>query len=300
MKNLAITILISLIVIVMALLCVTFQVRETESALVMTFGKPRDKGITKPNLYFKLPPPIQRVYKFDSRLKVFSPEMDETTTKGNVSVIVNTYVVWKIAEPLKYYNSFKAKTTEEVERALLGRIRSVQNNVIGNHYFSELVNSDNSKIQFGQIQTEMFEALKPSVLNDYGIEIRNLGIRQLKISEDNTEKVFARMAAERNRKTIDITAQGNAIATKINTDAESKKTELLAAAKARAKAIRGEGDAEAAKSYKMLESHPKLAMFLRDLEALKKILEERTTIVFSADAEPFRLLRELPDLSQEE
>ncbi|MHC4686081.1 MAG: hypothetical protein ACYTEW_17450 [Planctomycetota bacterium] len=104
------------------------------------------------------------------------------------------------------------------------------------------------------------------------------------------------MRAERNRRTEATIAQGNAEVTKIKTDADSKKTELLAAAEARAKAIRGQGDAEAAKYYKMLEADPALAMFLRDIEALKKILKERSTVVFSSKTAPFRLLEEMPDI----
>jgi membrane protease subunit HflC len=104
------------------------------------------------------------------------------------------------------------------------------------------------------------------------------------------------MKAERNRRTEATIAQGNAEAARIKTDADSKKTELLAAAEARAKAIQGQGDAEAAKYYKLLEEDPQLAMFLRDIETLKKILEERATIVLSTDSEPFKLLREMPSL----
>jgi membrane protease subunit HflC len=104
------------------------------------------------------------------------------------------------------------------------------------------------------------------------------------------------MRAERNRKTEATIAQGNAEATKIRTDADSKKTELLAAAEARAKAIRGQGDAEAAEYYKMLDEDPEFAMFLRNIEAIKKILEKRSTVVFSADTEPFDLLRKMPAL----
>jgi ribosomal protein L7Ae-like RNA K-turn-binding protein len=48
----------------------------------------------------------------------------------------------------------------------------------------------------------------------------------------------------------------------------------------------------------MLEADPELAMFLRDIEALKRILQEKTTIVLSADTEPFKLLRELPNLKK--
>jgi len=104
------------------------------------------------------------------------------------------------------------------------------------------------------------------------------------------------MKTERNRRTEATIARGEAEAAKIRADANLKKTELLAAAEARAKVIRGQGDAEAAKYYKLLEEDPKLAMFLRDLESLEKILKERSTIVIPADSEPFKLLKEIPSL----
>jgi membrane protease subunit HflC len=142
----------------------------------------------------------------------------------------------------------------------------------------------------------MFETLKVSVGNVYGVEIKAVGIKQLGISEKVTQDVFARMKADRNRRTEATLAEGKAEATKIKTDADSKKTELMAAAEARAKAIRGQGDAEAAKYYKLLEEDPQLAMFLRDVDALKKILKERSTVVLSAESQPFKLLKEMPDI----
>ncbi len=36
------------------------------------------------------------------------------------------------------------------------------------------------------------------------------------------------------------------------------------------------------------------------LEALKKILADKTTIVISADTEPFKLLKQIPDLKSKE
>jgi len=295
MKNLAITIFIVLIITILGLYLVSFQVRETESAFVTTFGKAtKESEITEPGWYFKWPAPIQRVYKFDSRMRVFEADIGETTTKGAVPVIVNTYVVWKITEPLKFFNA--VGTVREAESKLRGQINDTQNRIIGRHYFAEFVNSDSSKIKFEEIQAEMFTDLKQAVRDDYGIEIKTLGIKQLKISENVSEDIFARMRAERNRRTEATIAQGNAEATKIRTDADSKKTELLAAAEARAKAIMGEGDAEAAKYYKMLDEDPEFAMFLRNIEAIQKILEKRSTVVFSADTEPFDLLRKMPAL----
>jgi membrane protease subunit HflC len=293
MKNTAITILVVLIIGTLGLYLVSFQVRETESALVTTFGKPA-LAITEPGCHLKWPAPIQRVYKFDRRLRVFEGDLGETTTKGAVPIIVNTYIVWRIVEPLQFFNA--VGTVKEAESKLLSQLSDTQNKIIGRYYFSEFVNSDPSKIKFDEMQNEMLADLGAAVRSSYGIEVKALGIKQLKVSEDVSKDVFERMRAERNRRTQAIIAQGNAEATKIKTDADSKKTELLAAAEARAKAIRGEGDAEAAKYYKMLEADPELAMFLRDIDALKKVLENRSTIVLSADAEPFKLLKEMPNI----
>ena len=293
MKNLAITTFIVLIIAILGLYLVSFQVRETQSVLVTTFGKPT-REITEPGWYFKWPAPIQRKHPFDSRMRVFEADLGETTTREAVPIIVNTFIVWKIAEPLEFFNA--VGTVSEAESKLLSQISDTQNKVIGRHSFGEFVNSNPAKIKFKQIEEEMLADLKQTVRDDYGIEIKTIGMKQLKVSEDVSKDVFDRMRAERNRKTEATIAQGNAEAMKIRTDADSKKTELLAAAEARAKAIRGQGDAEAAKYYKMLDEDPEFAMFLRNIEAIKKILEKRSTVVFSADTEPFDLLRKMPAL----
>lgn len=293
MKSVTITIFVVLIVTILGLLLFSFQVRETESVLVTKFGKP-SREITEPGWYFRWPSPVDKIYAFDSRTRVFETNLGETTTKGAVPIIVHTYVVWKIAEPLQFFNS--VGTVKEAEKYLRSQLSSTQNEVVGQYYFYEFVNSNENQIKLGEIQQKMLTSLNEAVRKGYGIEIKTLGIKQLKISADVSKDVFERMKAERKRRTQEIISQGKAQAIKIRTDAESKKIELLAAAEARAKAIRGQGDAEAAKYYKMLEADPQLAMFLRDVEALKKILAERSTIVLSADTEPFKLLKEIPDI----
>jgi membrane protease subunit HflC len=295
MKNIAIAIFVTLIIITLSLYLISFQVRETESCLVTTFGKPT-RSLTKPGWYFKWPFPIQQVHTFDSRMQAFEVEVEETRTAGGEPIIVNTYVVWKIAGPLEFFNAIKTVKKAEDE-FLRSRIRNTQNNVIGRHYFSDLVNRDPTKIKFEEIQNEMLNDLQQDVADTKcGIEIKTLGIRQLKVSEEVSKEVFARMTAERNRRAEAITSQGNAEAIKIRTDAKSKSDELITAAEARAKVTRGQGDAEAAKHYKMLEADTQLAMLLRNLEALQKILENRTTFVTPTDMEPFTLLKGMPDM----
>jgi len=298
MKHATVIVLITVLVVIIALLFVAFEVRETEYAIVFTFGKPGEP-ITKPGLHFHWPWPISTVQKFDARMRVFAPELSETTTKGAVPIIVNTYVVWRIVEPLSFFNSIG--TLDEAETKLRSLINDTQNRTIGRHAFSEFVNRDKSKIKFEEIENEMLQELRASVANaNYGIEIKALGIKQLKISKDVTKDVFERMRAERNRQTESTLAEGLAEAEKIKSDADSKAQQLKDAAQARADAIRGEGDARAAEYYKMLEADPELAIFLRNLESAKQILAERSTVIISGDAEPFKLLKEIPKLGSAE
>jgi len=291
MKNIAITIFIIAIVAILALYLVSFQVRETQSALLVRLGKPKEQ-IKAPGLYFKWPTPVETVHKFDSRMRILETAITETTTKGAVPITVKTYIIWNIDSPLDFFNA--VGTIDEAENKLRTHVKNSQNKIVGIHTFSEFVNSDPEKIKFQQIEQEMFLDLRDAVKAKYGIKVRELGIKQLKVSEDVTKDVFTRMEAERDRRTQITISQGKAQAKRIKTDALAKETILLAAAKGRAKAIRGRGDAEAAQYYKMLEAEPDLAMFLRNVEAVKKILEKRSTIVISAETEPFDLLRKLP------
>ncbi len=293
MKNIAITVLVLVIVTIGVLLAVCFQVRDTEAALVTRLGKPQ-RTITKAGLNVRWPAPIERVHKFDTRMRIYEAAIAETTTKGAIPIIMHTFVIWQVQEPLRFYNA--VQTVDQAENKLYSLIQDTQNKVVGRHEFSEFVNSNPENIRFEQIEDEMLQELKAAASQNYGINIKAVGIKQLKVNEDTTRAVFDRMKAERNRKTEAILSEGNAMATAIKSDADTKKQKLLAAVEGRAKAIRGTGDAEAAKYYELLKEDPEFAMFLRETEAIKKALEKRATIVISADSEPFRLLKEMPEL----
>ena len=51
-----------------------------------------------------------------------------------------------------------------------------------------------------------------------------------------------------------------------------------------------EGDAEAAEYYKIYNEDPELAAFLRQIESLRKILKNKTTLMIGTDSAPFTLL----------
>lgn len=284
---------IIVVVAVLGLAMCSFQVRQTETALVTRFGQPV-RAITEPGFQFRWPVGIESVYKFDSRLQLFEGVLEETTTAGGEPIIINSFVLWRITNPQKFLVS--VHDTKGAQKNLQSLLRNAQNAVVGRHRFSDFVNTAKNKIEAveKEIQQEMIS--QNHVEDNYGIAIATVGIKRLMISEKVTEKVFDRMRADRKRKTESILAEGNAEADKIKSDALAKQKELLAVAEAQAKAIRGAGDAEAASYYKMLDADPQLAMFLRDLEALRTILKDRSTIVLGTDTEPMHLLKEIPNL----
>ena len=293
MKNYWTILSVVIVVVILLLSSVLYQVRETETVIVTRFGDPV-RPETEPGLKVKFPKPIEVVHRFDSRPRLIDTSTGETTTADLQSIIVKSYTVWAIADPGIFL--IRVKDVARAEKSLKALLVNAQNSVIGNHSFSEFVNTDPAKIQFEQIENEIASEVRDTAMSEYGIEIKAVGIKKLNIPEDVTAKVFDRMNADRNRKKETILAQGRAEAERIRSDAEAKQKELLAVATTQAQLIRGTGDAEAARYYEMLKEDPDLAMFLRNLEALKKILAEKTTIVLGVETEPIELLKGIPDI----
>jgi len=292
MRNVWVFIFVLLIVVVLGLYLFTFTLPETQIAVVTTFGKPT-KTLYEPGIYFKWPRPINDVKRYDGRSQLYETVLTDTTTKGGEPITVTSYIIWKIDDP----NTFRIAVgdKETAEERLDQLLTDTQNTVIGKYYFSDFVNADPDKIKFEEIESAMARRIRPGA-KKLGVDVEVVGIRRLAVSETVTKQVFERMKAERKRKTEAITKAGETEAETIKKNAEARRTELLAIVEAHAKAIRGSGDAEAAQYYRMLDEDPEFAMFLRDIEALRKILQKETTIVLGADTAPIGLLKNGPGI----
>ncbi len=277
-----------ILVIVFAFLLFSFQVRETEVAVVTQFGK-FSTPKTEPGLYFKLPWPIQNVYKFENRTQNFEKKFEQTQTKDSRILLITVFAGWKIADPAKFLTSFNGDAAKAEEK-LENLIRSAKNGVIGQYDFSDLVSTDPKTLKFDQIEKEMLANVKPLAEKEYGVEVVLLGIKQLGLPENVTTKVFARMKAERERLVKQYTAEGESEATRIRAEAKQKREEILAEAKGKAEIIRGQGDREAAKSYAVFKQEPDLAIFLLRLKALELSLKDRSTLILDQQTPPFDML----------
>ncbi len=98
MKRNVLTVVIgAVLIVIFALLLFVFQVRQSEVAVVTTFGKPV-QNITEPGAYFKWPWPIQKVYKFDQRVQNFEDKYSENLTADQINLLTSVYVGWKISD----------------------------------------------------------------------------------------------------------------------------------------------------------------------------------------------------------
>ncbi len=289
MKRNSLLVIVGLLMAVLfVLLQVLFTVREGEVAVVTTFGKPQ-RAITAAGLYGRWPWPIQRVYHFDNRTHVLEGPFEETLTKDGKNIIVGVYAGWRIADPTQFLE--RVGTPEQAERDLDGLLRNYKNAVLGQYEFSSLVNVDPKAIRFEQIEQQMQTSVTPEARARYGVALQFIGIRKIGLPEAITEKVFQRMRAERNQLAERYRSEGEGEAIKIRAQADSQRDQILAKAEADAKRIQAEGDAKAAQYYQAFEKDPQLAMFLRKLEVMEETLKEKSTVVLSAETEPFDLLR---------
>lgn len=267
----------------------SFQLNQTETAVVTTFGKPAE--VTTPGLHFRWPFPFQKIFRFDKRVRSFeggAGKLEETTTRDGHNILVGIYVDFKIGNVEKFFVTFENITNAEDQ--LNSWMRSAKNAAFGQYRFNQIVNTDPTQMKLTEIQDKI-KAELISKTSGYGLEILRVGINTINVPKTVSEKVFARMIAERKLVADKYIAEGSSEARKIRIEADSARTIRLADAEAKAKEIRAEGDVEAAKSYEIFQKNPELAKFLRKLDSLREIMRGRTTIVVDTDTVPFDLLK---------
>ena len=294
-KNLITVIIAAVLVVIFALLLFTFQVRQSEVAVLTTFGKPAANNIDQPSLYFKWPWPIQQVYRFDQRVQNFEDKFSENLTADSTLLQVSVYVGWRISDAKEFFPKFAGGSVAAAQRQLESMLRSAKSAVIGKHNLSDFVNSDQSQLKFEAIENE----IKASVQNElaaqnYGISIEFLGIKKLGLPENVTQTVFDRMKSERQKLINEAQFKGEAEATKIKSAAERQAADVIANAQAAATRIEGEGVAEAAKTLSVFQQNPELAIFQLKLEALKSSMNQKSTLFFDETKPPFDIFRNLP------
>lgn len=288
-KNLVIKILVSIaIVVVIGFFAFTVQVREGNGAIILRFGAER-KIITESGLYFKLPWPFETVVSFDQRQQYLESDYLETTTKDNRNIILQSYAVWSVSDPLLYVNSVGGQETAETY--IKDQIFSATNSVMGAYELSALVSLDKEKINTDEIQEKIYQQVQVNCEANYGITITDVNILRISLPDTNLASVFYQMTADRQKDIDTILAEAKRDANKIVSDADAEAAKIVAQGEIEAAEIKAKTEKEVAQIYAKAQSaNVELYKFLQELDALVASVNSNSVLVVTADSYPFNLL----------
>jgi modulator of FtsH protease HflC len=290
------------LIVLLLLYSVFFQVRFDEMAVVTRFGKALDGAVYNrqadsdkdSGLHFKLPYPIEAVRTYDKRVQIYDDRPEEQQTRDNVAVVVQSYLAWRITDPLHFYRSLR--TIEEAEKVLRDKLRDARR-VIGQRYvFEDMVNTDPSKLKLRDmeqdIKTRMSTDFEAAAQKDrpYGIELVDVGIKRILLAPKTTEAVFDRMKRTRQRMAEKTLREGDSIAEAIKSDAKGKADTIRTFADARARQIRAQGDQAAKEFLKVFSQDENFAILQRMIDTQRAIFADgaqgKTTLIIDAQKDP--------------
>lgn len=298
-RNLPTILMFLLFGLIIVFMMCAFQVPFTETVVVTRFDKIRSViGPDEAGLHFKWFWPIERVHRYDTRLRSFETEFRQAATEDQKTLILTAYSTWRIVDGETF---LKAVGRED---AAAPKIRDLLENqvqlVLRNHKFEELVNIDPEKMKLAQVEDRFLSGIRNPAREKYGVDIVSVGIKRLGLPETVTRDVFTRMKEDRQTEIKHLNAEGDAEAVKIRVSAEEISQKIITRARGYAKSLEGRGDAEAAKYYKVFEQNRALSDFLKKLESAEEILRSgQITLVMDAlkfnPLDVFKAIEESPD-----
>lgn len=253
-----------------------FTVDITEHALVLQLQEYK-KTISKPGLYFKIPI-LQEAKFFSKQLLVNDAEPAEVITKDKKNLLVDSFSMWRIVDPLKFLQTVRSEAGAQAR--LNDIIRSELRVDLGTHNLIDIVSVTRESIM--DVVTERVNKKAA----EYGIEVVAVRIKRADLPKEIAISIFKRMRTERERIAREYRSEGKEESTKIKAETDKEKTILIATARQEEQEIRGQGDAKATKIYAdAYQKDPEFYAFIRSMEAYKKSFKSDTTILLSEDSD---------------
>jgi len=280
-KFIIIAIVMLIIIGAVALSCL-YTVAENQYACLVRFSKIIDVQDTA-GLHFKLPF-VDTVRYFPKTIMIYDIAPSEVLTKDKKSMTVDSYVLWKISDPLTFYKTLG--TTNEAENRLDVTTYTAFKITLGAIDQQEIINQEEGAKR-NQIYNDITNQVTQSI-NSYGIEVVDVKLKRLDLPADNEQAVYTRMISERNQMAASFTAEGNEEATKIRNEVDRTVNIMISDAQLEAERIIAEGEAEYMRILAQTYSSPEkqeFYNFIRALDALKISLSGGDkTVILGADS----------------
>ncbi len=258
-----------------------YTVDETQTAIKLRLGE--IVSVEKePGLKFKMPF-VNNVVKFDDRVQTLDAPSERFLTGEKKNVIVDSYVKWRIVDAEQFYKSTGGNLARTNNR-LAQIIKTGLKSEFSKRTIADVVSGERSEIM-SNIAT-----LAKKDIGEFGIEIVDVRIKRIDLSQEVSNSVYRRMQAERQRVAKEFRSKGAEEAEVIRAAADKERTIILADAYRDSEIIRGEGDAMSASNYaKAYSQNADFYSFHRSLESYKKsFANQNDVMVLNPNTEFFR------------
>jgi modulator of FtsH protease HflC len=274
---------VGLCVLLVMVLRTFYVVSETEQVVVTQLGRPV-RLVKTPGLHFKVPF-LQQLTFFENRLLDYDAAPAPVITRDKKNLVVDNYAKWQISDPLQFLQTVQdeAGAQARLDDIIYSKVREQ----LGLHDLVEVIASERDPIM------RMVTSGSHEASMAYGIAVIDVRIKRADLPPENAQAVYGRMRTEREREAKRYRSEGQEEALKIRAETDKQKTIMLAEAYEHEQAIRGEGEAAAMRVYAEAFQHdPDFFAFTRTLEAYRKSLKGKTTLLLPPQMEFLKYLRE--------
>ena len=279
MKGKKIGILIGVSVVVIAVGASVTVTQQNEYKLIRQFGKV-DRVISSSGISFKIPF-IESTQSLPKETLLYDLAASDVITKDKKTMISDSYVLWKISDPLKFAQTLNS-SVESGESRINTAVYNATKNAISSMSQDQVITSRD-----GELSDMVMEAIGTN-MDQYGIELLKFETKQLDLPDDNKEAVYERMISERDNIAATYKAEGNSEAKVIRNKTDKEVAIQISDAKKQAEILEAEGEQEYMKILAQAygeEDRSEFYSFVRSLDALKTSMKgEDKTVILSADS----------------
>jgi membrane protease subunit HflC len=281
----------AIIVVVMGVLILLSQtlfiVKQSEQAIVLSFGDPvrtiHAPGQGGAGLNAKIPF-VQQVVKLDRRNIALEAGQEEIIASGQQRLVVDAFIRYRITDPLLFYTALRDETTaaDRIERLVNSSLRQI----LGSASQPDIVSGRRAQLM-QQARLDVDRRAKASRL---GIEIIDLRMRRADLPSQNRDFIFRRMQTARQQEAARLRAGGEQQKREIIAEADKEVSITLATARQQQGQVMGEGDALRTRIFaNSFGKDPSFAAFFRSMQAYEQSMADgQTTLVLSPDSAFFR------------
>ena len=252
---------------------------QNEYKLIRQFGKV-SRVIDNPGISMKVPF-IQSAATLPKETLLYDLEPSDVITRDKKTMICDSYVLWRISDPLKFAQTLNS-SIESGESRINTAVYNATKNVISSMSQDEVITRRDG---------ELSEAVMNSIgdnMAQYGISLLQCETKRLDLPDDNKEAVYERMISERENIAATYTAQGDSEAKVIRNTTDKEVAIQIYEADKQAEILRAEGEQEymkiLAEAYSE-ENRSEFYSFVRSLDALKTSMQGGDkTVILSSDS----------------